>query len=187
MSRNVSPVKRETLRKAPLFLLCLLVGLLFFSGCDTDPEIQYQYIPVPTDDPLTGTWIDSSWDTTGTGQYDGYIITKYTVSYGNGSNNDLSTFEAATYDPFTVTHTIAEIVYFTPESGVIISLKPADGKFYGTYFSEFQPTQVKLSNAVDSNYVPITATTLEAAKKTVFTEAKTGDYIGYWGGPYIKQ
>jgi hypothetical protein len=166
----------------PLFFaLFVLTGALFFTGCEPDPETEYVVVPVAQADPLVGDWFDFTWDTS---NYDGYRITKYTLTQGGGSSQDPATF-AGQFAPFDVTHVIADVTYFTADSGVIITLHPTNDTFYGVYFSELTASSMKVSTAYNTSFAIISATSLAAAK-TTFTEANRGNHVSVWGGPYLK-
>jgi hypothetical protein len=151
---SLHPRKRKVFALAVLF--CLSVALLF-TGCDQNPDPENTgFIPV-------GEW---------TSEWDGYVITKTTVEYGE------------------LKGTIEKAIDFSNDAGVLIIKITASsgdftvGKYTGVYYSEYTSTSIKLANVwledSDGDWYPLEADSLSAAV-SLFSVDNVDDHVSYWG------
>ena len=159
---------RVTKPARPIGLPLFLGALVFFAAsCDTGSD--------GTGD-IRGTWLDIS-------AGDNYIITDNSIVYDD--NYDDPEYEMS------FTGTIEDHTNFTQSSGIIYFqyTAPSDAnttKYNALYWKTLTGSSVALSVAINSDYSnPAVATLADA--QTKFTLNNTGDWITYWGGPYIKQ
>jgi hypothetical protein len=162
----------------PLFwLLCLVAGAAFFTGCDLDGDDESTgFIPV-------GEWTDS----TG-GGYDisDTEIRYYTPAYGTPGASDY-------WPPSELKGNIINAVNFSEVSGVLIikvtgtpSTGNTAGKYTGVYYKDYTSAHIFLANPIDPDtYAPIESDTLNEALDT-FTDGNMGTYVTYWGSGYGK-
>jgi hypothetical protein len=163
-----------------VFVLFLVLGALAFMGCPMDDDDSGFVDDHKLNAVLEGTWKDTS-------AGDVYEIATGTVIY----KSDYSGEEKGD---------IEYISNFSADSGVIIikyNTPKDNGRTYGAvYYRELKTdgeTSVKISIAGKyestepwADITPV-ITTLEKAKEE-FTEANgDGNYVTYWGGPYVKQ
>jgi hypothetical protein len=161
-------------------MLCLVVGVAFFTSCKTDGDDDEGIS-------LVGTWAD---ETAG----DSFIITGTTLTYRDYTGT------IGYYG------TIKETSTFTDDAGVIIMEYASDGKqqyydygpapdyaptnphygpgtFLGIYYEDLKAGSVKLAGAFVANGAE--AANLDTAKAK-FTVGKKGEFV-FQFGVYTKQ
>jgi len=143
---------------------------------------------------LVGTWRDY-WGS-GLDDFDGYIITETHLTYGfgdfiayKGTIRYVSNFSASTGVIIIEYDEGYEATYVEyDEDWNYVDTHDCIGNFVGIYFKNLKSgSSVEMSQAINiANNLGAEKLTLEAAK-AAFTSGNSGNYVSFWGGPYLKQ
>ena len=168
------------------FVLLAMTAIL--GGCDSDPDPEFPITGTFAPYYLIGKWVDPAF-------LDGYEITLgLDVHYITQFSPDFE-WEGVVYPGSTKGGIIRSVTQFTFDSGVIIyeyteNAPVAGNPFTAIYYKDFNFTNfsAKMSTVIGPapGYANVDVATLEEAIAK-FTLDTTGDYIGFWGGPYVKQ
>jgi hypothetical protein len=170
------------------FMLCLVVGVAFFTGCDTDGDDEF------VDDnqlksSLVGTWKYAFPDNAG---YESYSISNTstltkTEDWGGGPNVAFSGIIVHVSN-FSDTAGVIIIKYesgkekqwYSYDSNYNATLIPRTGDFYGIYFTDLTASTVKLADTADTshNYGPTETATLNQAISK-FTAGAVGNFVDW--------
>lgn len=159
-----------------LLVMFFLSAALLFTGCDSDTKDDTVTVPSG----LVGQWKDA---TSG----DFYDITSTKLFYDNNYGSVVGG-TVRYYEDFDAA---SGVIIFEYDAGSESSDAAEYGKFQALYYVELNSSQFKGGNAWDSQGTgewggPAEQKTLAAAK-AAFTKANKDRYLGYVGGPYVKQ
>jgi hypothetical protein len=159
-----------------LWVLFLVAGAAFFTGCDPDKEDKnLGFIP-------EGTWSSSWAGDTGT---DVYKIEDETFTYtstpkGGTSTCWSGTIEAAV-DFVSKKSGVLIVKYTAPPSGDYAGVHGGEYQYTGVYFKELETASIKMADAweADSSFRIETKTLSEALN--LFTEGNEGTHVRMYG------
>ena len=167
------------------FLLAAMVLVLLtsvFVGCKTETEDNFTTsTTVPAK--LVGKW--------GSSFNDYHEIKKSGDDYTYEYYMPESEYEGITYPASSIFGIIRSVTYNSNTGIIIYELTTGNneigdiGKFSASYYKELTNTKFRAST-VYSATLPMMFDTLPEAK-AAFTVDATGDYIGWWGGPFTKE
>jgi hypothetical protein len=169
-----------------LVMLCLSSAL--FIGCKDEPENKEE--PKNPEDPgyqldsrLIGTWEDQ-WGGNADNA-DGYIITATRVDYFFNGYGSEGVQYGGTIEYVTTVSNAGIIIIKYDNNAYNATLV---GKFNAIYYEDLKAgVSVGMSTATNlSDWSDPATSTLDEAK-TTFTIGNTGNYIGMFGGPYLKK